>query len=56
MTNKGADEAAASDKNIYAAYEKYMNIFQKHVVIEATKNVEDKFITVKKEIEKILNI
>lgn len=56
IRRESADEAAASDKNIYAAYEKYMNIFQKHVVIEATKNVEDKFITVKKEIEKILNI
>lgn len=56
IRRESADEAAVSDKNIYAAYEKYMNIFQKHVVIEATKNVEDKFITVKKEIEKILNI
>ena len=56
IRRESADEAAVSDKNIYAAYEKYMNIFQKHVVIEATKNVEDKFITVKKEIEKILKI
>lgn len=50
IRRESAVEAASSDEKIFLAYEKYKNIFQRHIVIQATDKIEEKFAAVQKTI------
>ena len=54
LRRESAAEAAASDEKIFLAYEKYKDIFKKHIMIEATDKIEDKSAAVKNAISEFI--
>ena len=50
VRRESAAEAAASDEKIFKAYEKYKNIFKKHILVQATEKIEEKSEIVRKTI------